>query len=40
MKLLGFRPQHDFDSILATAEAIRRGEATDVVPAGVACGPA
>jgi len=39
-KLLGFRPRHDFDSILATAEAIRRGEATDVVPAGVAYGPA
>ncbi len=38
MKLLGFRPQHDFDSILATAEAIRRGEATDVVPNGVAYG--
>lgn len=40
MKLLGFRPQHDFDSIMATAEAMRRGEKTDVVPNGVAYGPA
>lgn len=38
--LLGFRPQHDFDSILATAEAIRRGETTDVVPGGIAYGEA
>ena len=37
-KLLGFRPRHDFDSILATAEAIRRGETTDVVPGGIAYG--
>ena len=40
INLLGFRPQHDFDSIMATAEAMRRGEATDVVPNGVAYGPA
>ncbi len=40
MKLLGFRPQHDLDSILETAGAMRRGEATDVVPNGVAYGPA
>lgn len=40
MKLLGFRPQHDFDSILETAGAMRRSEATDVVPNGVAYGPA
>lgn len=33
--LLGFQPQHDFDSILDTAEAIRRGDITDVIPAGV-----
>ena len=32
---LGFAPQHDFDSILATAEAIQRGEATGVIPTGV-----
>ena len=37
-EVLGFRPQHDFDSILATAEAIRRGEATDVIPNGIAFG--
>lgn len=32
--LLGFRPRHDFHAILATAEAIRRGETTDVIPTG------
>lgn len=37
---LGFQPRHDFDSILATAEAIRRGEATDVIPTGVMFGEA
>ena len=35
---LGFQPQHDFDSILATAEAFRRGEKTDVIPTGVRYG--
>ena len=35
---LGFQPRHDFDSILATAEAIRRGDATDVIPTGVMFG--
>ena len=35
---LGFRPRHDFDSILATAEAIRRGDETDVIPTGVMFG--
>ena len=38
--LLGFRPRHDFHSILATAEALRRGEATDVIPTGPRFGPA
>ena len=37
---LGFEPRHDFDSILATAEAIRRGDATDVIPTGVMFGAA
>lgn len=37
---LGFRPRHDFDSILATAEAMRRGESTDVIPTGVMFGEA
>ena len=37
---LGFQPRHDFHSILATAEAIRRGEATDVIPTGVMFGEA
>ncbi len=32
---LGFVPQHDFHSVLATAEAIQRGEKTDVIPTGV-----
>ena len=32
---LGYEPQHDFKSVVATAEAIRRGEETDVVPTGV-----
>lgn len=32
--LLGFAPRHDFLSILETAEAMRRGEATDVIPTG------
>ncbi|MDE2747980.1 MAG: NAD(P)-dependent oxidoreductase [Chloroflexota bacterium] len=37
---LGFQPRHDFDSVLATAEAIRRGESTDVIPTGVMFGEA
>ncbi len=37
---LGFQPRHNFDSILATAEAIRRGDATDVIPTGVMFGEA
>ena len=32
---LGYEPQHDFKSVVETAEAIRRGEETDVVPTGV-----
>lgn len=38
--LLGFQPQHDFDSIMATAEAMKRGETTDVVPTGILYGVA
>ena len=38
--MLGFQPRHDFDSILATAEALRRGEETDVIPTGVMFGEA
>jgi nucleoside-diphosphate-sugar epimerase len=38
--MLGFQPRHDFNSILATAEAIRRGEKTDVIPTGVMFGEA
>ncbi len=37
---LGFQPRHDFDSILNAAEALRRGEATDVIPTGVIFGAA
>ncbi len=37
---LGFQPRHDFDSILATAEAIGRGESTDVIPTGLMFGEA
>ncbi len=38
--MLGFQPRHDFDSILATAEAIQRGESTDVLPTGIRYGDA
>ena len=38
--LLGYQPQHDFYSILETAEAIRRGEETDVIPTGIRYGEA
>jgi dTDP-L-rhamnose 4-epimerase len=34
-KLLGYRPEHDLVSILDTAEAMRRGEDTGVIPTGV-----
>ncbi len=37
---LGFQPRHDFASILDTAEAMRRGEATDVIPTGLMFGEA
>ncbi len=37
---LGFQPRHDFHSILSTAEALRRGEKTDVIPTGVIFGQA
>lgn len=37
---LGFQPRHDFASILSTAEAIQRGETTDVIPTGVMFGEA
>ena len=33
--LLGYEPQHDLRSVLDTAEAMRRGESTDVVPTGI-----
>ncbi|MXX25965.1 MAG: NAD(P)-dependent oxidoreductase [Caldilineaceae bacterium SB0668_bin_21] len=35
---LGFQPKHDLVNIVETAEAIRRGEQTDVVPTGVRYG--
>ena len=33
--LLGYEPQHDVRSVVETAEAMRRGEETGVVPTGV-----
>ena len=33
--LLGYEPQHDLRSVLDTAEAMRRGEGTDVIPTGI-----
>ena len=36
--LLGFEPQHDLKSVVETAEAIRSGEETDVVPTGMRYG--
>lgn len=39
-RLLGYQPQHDFHSILATAEAFRRGEETAIIPTGVRFGAA
>lgn len=38
--LLGFRPRHDFLDILTTAEAMARGERTDVIPTGMRWKPA
>lgn len=38
--MLGFQPRHDFNSILETAEAIRRGESADVIPTGLMFGDA
>ena len=35
---LGFKPRHDLANIVETAEAIRRGEETDVVPTGIRYG--
>ena len=35
---LGFKSKHDLVNIVETAEAIRRGEETDVVPTGVRYG--
>lgn len=36
INLLGYKPVHDFNSVLKTAEAMRRGEETEVIPSGVA----
>ena len=38
--LLGYRPEHDLESILDTAEAMRRGEDVGIVPTGVPWGKA
>ena len=38
--LLGFQPRHNFNSILESAEAIARGESTDVIPTGLMFGDA
>ncbi len=37
-RLLGYAPKHDLASVFTTAQAIRRGEETDVVPCGVRWG--
>ena len=37
-RLLGYQPRHDVQSIGDTAEAMRRGEKTGVVPTGVRFG--
>jgi nucleoside-diphosphate-sugar epimerase len=37
-RLLGFEPRHDLRSVFATAQAMRRGEETGVVPCGVRWG--
>ena len=36
--LLGYEPQHDVQSVVETAEAMRRGEETGVVPTGIRYG--
>ena len=36
--MLGYRPRHDLESILDTAEAMRRGEDTEIIPTGVRYG--
>ena len=36
--LLGYRPRHDVHSIIETAEAMRRGEETAVIPTGIRYG--
>ena len=38
--LLGYQPRHDFASILETAQAIRKGQETDVIPTGIRYGDA
>ncbi len=38
--LLGYQPQHDLESILDTAEAIRRGEDVGIIPTGIRWGTA
>ena len=37
---LGFKPRHDLNSVIEAAEAIRRGEETDIVPTGIRYGQA
>ena len=37
-RLLGYQPRHDVQSLIETAEAMRRGEATGVVPTGIRYG--
>ena len=36
--LLGYEPQHDVQSVVETAEAMRRGKETGVVPTGIRYG--
>ena len=38
--LLGYQPQHDLESILDTAEAMRRGEDVGIIPTGIRWGTA
>ena len=33
--LLGYQPEHDLESIIDTAEAMRRGEDVGIIPTGV-----
>ena len=37
-RLLGYNPRHDVQSMIETAEAMRRGEETGVVPTGIRYG--